>query len=179
MATELSRLETQFRRILRNRKDLRARIARMAVARIGARATRHYMQEGPRTRRPGETGKLIIQRQTLFRAVMGGPGSRAKLSIQGAVTKFVFTILVPYAAIHEFGGTIRLKVTSQMRSFFWAMFFQTGDEKWKAMALSKKREFIITMPKRAYLEPAQQDETPEVLKRAADIVFKFIDQALS
>ncbi len=179
MASDLQVLEKQFRRILRQRKDLRDRIARMAVARIGARSVRHYMQDGPRMRRPGESGPLIMQSQRLARAVLGGPGSRSKVTVLSAVTKFVFTILVPYAAIHEFGGQIRLKVTSQMRAFFWAMFFSTGDEKWKGMALSKKRVFIINMPRRSYLEPALHDETPEVIKRATQMMFNFIDQALS
>ena len=69
---------------------------------------------------------------------------------------------VPYAEIHEFGGTIKTVVTGKMRKFFWAMYFQTGDDKWKGMALSGKEEFTSTIGARPYLRPAR-DESKETI----------------
>lgn len=52
-----------------------------------------------------------------------------------------------YAAIHNFGGTVR--VTAKSRRFFWAMFKRTGLVEWKNLALTKKSSFDI--PKREYV----------------------------
>jgi len=76
---------------------------------------------------------------------------------------------LPYAAIHEKGGTIpehRLTITDQMRKFFWATFYEstksgTGDESlWKAMALTQNALLIpeIPMKARPYLAPAITDK---------------------
>ena len=58
---------------------------------------------------------------------------------------------LPYAGIHNTGGTIEVKVTDKMRKFFWAMFYASGLEKWKGMALTKKDSFIINIPQRQYI----------------------------
>ncbi len=175
MADDLKRLEEALQRILTKRRDLRLRIANMAVARIGARSIQDYMQDGPKKRAYPSNAPLIMQSQKLARAVKGGPGSRKKIKVVDAVTKFIFTILLPYAAIHEHGGSI--VITSQMRSFFWAMWFETGEEKWKFMAITPKNRLIIEA--RPYLEPAMDDELPEIQKRALQIMLAFLDAELS
>lgn len=53
-----------------------------------------------------------------------------------------------YGAIHEYGGTFT--ITGKQRIFFWAMWYKTGDEMWKALALST----TYTIPARPYLRPA-------------------------
>lgn len=68
---------------------------------------------------------------------------------------------VPGAAIHEFGGSI--KITARMRRFFWAKYYEaSGFERlfWQRMALTKKQ--FINIPKRAYLHPALDDELPRL-----------------
>ena len=54
---------------------------------------------------------------------------------------------VPYAAIHNEGG--KIKVTQKSRKYFWYMYRKTKDEFWKNMALTKKTYF--TMPKRQFI----------------------------
>lgn len=86
---------------------------------------------------------------------------------------------VVYAWIHEFGGTIRIPITKKSRGFFWAMWYETGDDKWKAMALTPKTMFTIRMPARPFLGPALVDEHPNIQKYATDRFGPFIDQHLN
>ena len=58
---------------------------------------------------------------------------------------------INYAAIHNEGGTITVKVTPKMKKFFWAMFYKTGENKWKFLALTKKENFMIKIPKRQFI----------------------------
>ena len=52
-----------------------------------------------------------------------------------------------YSKIHNEGGTIR--ITEKMRKFFWAKYYETRDESWKYMALTKKS--VIAIPKRQFM----------------------------
>lgn len=157
---------------------LRKRIAKMATARFSTRSVQEYMQEGPKVRASDDDGHLIKQTGRLSRAVKGGAGSKNRVEVSGQVVNFIIEIFIPYAAIHEFGGEISVPVTAKMRSFFWAMFYDTKDEKWKFMALSKKTVFKITMPKRSYIQPALDDESDEIRFRALNIVTEFLNQEL-
>ena len=58
---------------------------------------------------------------------------------------------LPYARIHNTGGVVKVPVTAKSRKFFWAMWFATGEAKWKAMALTKKTVMLMRMPKRQYI----------------------------
>lgn len=60
-----------------------------------------------------------------------------------------------YAAMHNEGGKITVRVTPKMRKFFWAMFYKTGVEKWKFLAMTKKTKFIIKIPKRQFIGNSQ------------------------
>ena len=55
---------------------------------------------------------------------------------------------VVYGAAMEY-GQVQI-VTDKQRRFFWARFAETGDDMWKAMALST----TLTTPARPYLRPA-------------------------
>jgi phage gpG-like protein len=74
---------------------------------------------------------------------------------------------IKYAQIHNEGGTI--PITPKMRRYFWAMFKQTGDTFFKAMALTKKKELVI--PKRQFIgktsamEPRVDRRTIKELKK--------------
>ncbi len=117
----------------------------------------------------GAAGALLSRRSgRLVRSILGSHsfsagGGATKESIRevkigkGHLEGIIGTT-VPYAAIHEFGGTI--SVTPKMKGFFWHMWYETGDTKWRAMALTKKQSF--TMPKRPYLTPARDKAMPEV-----------------
>lgn len=56
---------------------------------------------------------------------------------------------VPYANIHNEGGTITQKPTKKQRKFFWAMYKQTGDRAWKSAALADT--ITIKIPKRQFV----------------------------
>jgi phage gpG-like protein len=58
---------------------------------------------------------------------------------------------VVYGAVHEYGGTF--EITPRQRAFFWAKWHRTGDEMWKALALS----VTYTIPPRPYLRPAMDE----------------------
>ena len=57
----------------------------------------------------------------------------------------------PYAAIHNTGGIIKVRVTERSRKFFWYMYKSTGQAHWKWMALTKKTELQIKIPKRQFI----------------------------
>lgn len=54
---------------------------------------------------------------------------------------------IPYARIHNEGG--KIAITPKMRRYFWGMFLQTNDEKYKWMALTKKTH--IEIPQRQFI----------------------------
>ncbi len=56
-----------------------------------------------------------------------------------------------YAAIHNEGGTITVKVSAKMKRYFWYMYKKTEDDKWKWMALTKKETLTIKIPKRQFI----------------------------
>jgi len=59
-----------------------------------------------------------------------------------------------YAAIHEYGGVVEPTVTDRARRYFWAMWYKTGNDMWRAMALTTKKNFVVRIPARPYLRPA-------------------------
>lgn len=58
---------------------------------------------------------------------------------------------LPYAEIHNEGGTISVPVTERMRRYFWYLFKKTGEDKYKWMALTKKERLTIRIPKRQFI----------------------------
>lgn len=67
----------------------------------------------------------------------------------------------PYAAIHQFGGTLKptIPISSKMRKFFWAKFYETGQKNWRALALTKKRALkpVIQIPARPFITLTEED----------------------
>lgn len=72
-----------------------------------------------------------------------------------------------YAAIQHFGGAFQRQVTPKMRSYFWARFYESGDDRYKWMALTKKQSFTITIPARpfAVLMPDDVEDIRRVIRR--------------
>lgn len=66
-----------------------------------------------------------------------------------------------YAAVQEYGGTF--PVTDKQRGFFWYKHKATGDDMWRALALSSS----YTIPPRPYLRPAIDDKQQAAMKVAA------------
>lgn len=63
-----------------------------------------------------------------------------------------------YANIHNQGGVIRTKVTPEMRKAFWAKWYDTKEAYWKALALTKKNNFTICIPKRQFIGVTSQTQ---------------------
>lgn len=51
-----------------------------------------------------------------------------------------------YAHIQDVGGTTHPTVTPRMRSWAWAMFYKTGLDKYKGIALTKKKKLDVKIP---------------------------------
>ena len=101
--------------------------------------------------RPG--GSILIDTGTL----------RQSISSRTTENSITFFTTLPYAAIHNDGGEI--KVTKKMKRFFWAKYYETsGAEFWKYMALMKEGK-SIKIPRRRFL-----GVSPEVEKAVRDIV---------
>lgn len=106
---------------------------------------------------------LLSSRRHLFSSISYTP-SNAKVYIQSAL---------PYAYIHNEGGTINVPITTKMRAFAWAMFYKAAGKKntstkkpkrntaktnipstaalWRGLALTKKTALTVNMPKRQFI----------------------------
>jgi len=69
---------------------------------------------------------------------------------------------IVYSAVHEY-GLYNQVITPRQRRFFWAMWNQTKDEMWKALALS----VTYTIPPRPYLRPAIDETRREAMRDTA------------
>lgn len=58
---------------------------------------------------------------------------------------------VDYARIHNEGGTLKVLITESMRRYFWAMYYETGQEAYKYMAITKETYFKIEIPQRQFM----------------------------
>ena len=90
--------------------------------------------------RPG--GKLLWNTSTLRDSIETAEKTRNSITI-GSYAE--------YAEIHNEGGTLKIPITTQSRKFFWYMYKETEDEKWKALALTKQTHFITKMPQRQFM----------------------------
>jgi phage gpG-like protein len=123
---------------------------------VGEKARAHFLQsfikEGftdvsfiawPK-RKGDQTGKILSQSLAL----------RGSIRVAQADLKMIRVVAgegLPYAAIHNEGGVINVPVTERMKKFFWMMYKKTEDDKWKWMALTKKEQLTIKIPKRQYI----------------------------
>lgn len=62
---------------------------------------------------------------------------------------------LPDTALHHFGGDVFQVVTEKQRGFFWAMFYETDDDMWKFMALSKS--LLSHHPERTLMAFQEED----------------------
>lgn len=114
-------------------------------------------------------GTLLSSRNHLFSSIKYTPSDyRVRVANE-----------VPYAPIHNWGGVVEPKVTPQMRRFAWAMFYKSSGqskrnrkgrktakkgpvevspeaEKWRALALTKKKKLKISIPQRQFLGRSEE-----------------------
>ena len=81
-------------------------------------------------------------------------------------------VFAVYAAVHEYGGTF--VITDRQRGFFWAMWYATGNDMWKALALS----YDYTIPARPYLRPALDQEIENAVEVASEHIYDILDDAV-
>jgi len=145
-----------------------------AMRLIGVTATTDFMtvrSYNPETGLGGRTSEMLhINTRRLATSLLDGfylrgaervtgakEGIREVSVAPGQVTG-KFGSEVPYAAIHEYGGSIQKTVKS--RRFFWAMWYNSKAPMWKALALTAGP---IKIPARPYLRPAIQKTEPMIV----------------
>lgn len=155
-----------------------------AAAIIGGTATTKYMRTGGVDLGPNrQTGPGSLRRGQ-GRLARSLTGARSAQPTEGAVraapegvfdlsptrngVQLTYGSRVPYAGLHEYGG--RRPVTEKQRGFFWGKYMRSGEDRWKAMALSK----VLTYPERPYLGPALSDKIGDVRQSVEEEAFKVI-----
>lgn len=93
--------------------------------------------------RPG--GKLLVATRYLYDSIEVAEKDKNSITIGS---------YADYSELHNEGGTVRIPITTQSRKFFWYMYKKTEDEKWKALALTKKTHIITNMPQRQFMGPS-------------------------
>jgi len=151
------------------------RILQGAAIRISRAATNKYMQRDTiGARKQSGDGPLRIQTSRLARSLTGArEGTRGRQEGISEITDNTLTYgtRVPYAATHEYGDT--RQVTDAMQAFFWAKHKDTGEDRWKAMALSD----TLTFPERSFLRPALRDTATSIAELAAEELTRAIQDA--
>lgn len=135
-------------------------------------AVEDYMRQG------GERGGRTIRKVSgrLAGAVRSGRTNlsvvRGRLQVQKIIANW-------YARGHEFGATRTVRVTQRMRRYAWRQYFETGDERWKGLAITKKDTITFRIPRRPFLEPALRDTSPVIAAEATRIVEGRITDAIN
>lgn len=88
-------------------------------------------------------------------------------------TKVVVGTLVKYAGIHNQGGTTNPSVTEKSRKYFWALYEQTGNPKYKAMATTQKNSFKVEIPARPFLKM-----TPTLKRKVENKIIEILKSAI-
>ena len=110
---------------------------------------------------------------------------RLMRGVRNSVSDYRVKILndVPYAATHNWGGTVQPRVTPKMRGYAWFMYYkltgrppsakgaakspkkghkfkETAEAKmWKSLALTKKRNLRIHIPQRQFIGQSRELDT--------------------
>lgn len=111
-------------------------------------------------------GPLLSRQNHLMQSVQYVPGDAS----------VVISNPVPYAQIHNEGGTIYPSVTPAMRAHWWKEYYSHGghvkgsttpetpeSKKFKALALTKKASLTVHIPKRQFM-----GDSPELRQRIQD-----------
>lgn len=121
---------------------------------LQARASEYLNDANAKPNVVSTSDKLYRRKGDLLRTfVRGKRGNISSVKISGDDVVYNFgidTAEIVYAAVHEYGA--RITITAKMRRFFWAKWFETGADMWRALALTKKA--FVTIPARPYFAPA-------------------------
>lgn len=117
-------------------------------------AEEHFTEGGDG---PNTGDKLRVQSGDLTRSLIPGQdGSISSLVVtpDGRLKLRIGTALI-YGRIHETGGFIESK--GAMHKYFWARYYETGDEHFKWGALAVERDGGINIPARPWFSPAEEE----------------------
>lgn len=97
----------------------------------------------PITRQTAQTGNILVDSANLQNSltITKQQWPRAEVKAVG----------IPYAGIHNEGGTVRIPITPAMRGKFWRLYRDTGMPQYKWMATTKKSEFVVEIPQRQFM----------------------------
>lgn len=107
------------------------------------------------------------------RGLLTGDTLRLKdAALRGRVVANAVEFMFPedYMRLHNEGGEIT--ITVQMRKFFWAKYYQTGEEYFKHLAITKNTK--ITIPKRQFI-----GQSAELERRITAKVTQYLDRKLN
>lgn len=169
------------------RRELPVKVGRMAKDHFQDNFRRQGFVNGgltpwPKTKRQlsgsdsaaAQYGALLSGRNHLFSSIIYTPGDgRVKIS-NG----------LQYAPLHNDGGWTAPTVTPAMRGHAWKMYYLKGGgqkgkpdpaeaDKWKALALTRKKQLHIHIPKRQFLGPSQE-LTQKINKQINDELEKIL-----
>lgn len=115
-------------------------------------------------RKIGRKGSLLT--------VRGGGGLRGSIDATTGQNSVTFTSSLPYASIHNEGGTIT--VTAKMKRFFWAKYYEAGGK------VKQKKSGGITKASARYSEEAEFYKNLALMKVGSKITIperRFIGHA--
>lgn len=186
----IKELEKQLREKQQQVEHLMRREMPVAAGNI---AIRHYkenfrksgfvnggLQPWPITKRQQSGGKGAMSNK--------GPllqSGRLMRGVRNSVSDYRVKILndIPYAPIHNWGGTTQPRVTPKMRGYAWFMYYKltgrqptakgaakspkkghkfkesTEAKMWKRLALTKKKKLQIRIPKRQFIGQSRELDT--------------------
>lgn len=96
-------------------------------------------------------GPLLSGRNHLFSSIQYTPGPyQVRISNP-----------LPYAAIHNQGGTTHPTVTPKLRKYAWARHYSAPKDSqeakmWKSLALTKKTKLEVRIPRRQFIGPSRE-----------------------
>lgn len=167
MATSLEQLEKRLPEII---KGALKRVPVLFQGYVGVQ-----FGDGRGENKRNTTNRLNIQSGRLLKSFLpNSPDNVYKVSQSGTQYSVEIGTNVPYARIHEEGGTITQPRSQKQRRFFWAKFYETKDVRFKYAALSNK-PLTIRIPARPYFKPA----TEEFLRDGVPLLQKMIREALA
>lgn len=139
-----------FEELERRYKTFRSQIPRHIALSAENFFKRNFQAQGfvdqpfkkwPQRKNPRDKGRAILVKSGKLRRAIKPLKITEKIVVVGIGEH------IPYAALHNSGG--KIKVTPKMRRFFWAKYRETQDEYYKNLALTQKQYLI--MPKRQFI----------------------------
>lgn len=166
-----------FKDVIDKINQMEANIRQRAPQVIAETATEHFKRSfrtkswdgeaWPDAKNPPGHGSLMVRSGALLSSIRPTVVTQDEVRISAGGPK------VPYAEIHNKGGTIEQVPTAKQKRFFWAMEIKNPSDqvgevgKWGAMALARK--LTINIPKRQYMGKSSLLNT-EILGRISGLV---------